>query len=197
MAIQIMKQQENEQPPGLHSEAVKAYGDQKVINALAHCDWFSTDFIERVQKNELEPERKGLGPFKDKPLGDFFMAINHLGKENQVYRGVRIYLYQRMVGSQGHPFSLKDIEFADPEVMHLAESIGTNELHEFDRSMIGEVDNMLQCLIAPEKIRNKVVKVTCRWGNEQVRKDVLLWAELVKRGAKAYIKSRDLQTKKI
>lgn len=188
--------QETEQRQNLHPEAIRAYGNQEVIRALSGCDWFSTDFIQQVQKNEPEPKREGLGPFEDKLLGDFFIKGISLGKENSVYLGVNNYLYQRMVDSQAHPHSLKEIEFADTEVMRLAESMGTDESHEFDRGMFGEIDSLLQCLIAPVEIRNKVVKVICSWGDEEVKTDVLLWAELVKRGAKAYIRSRDFKIPK-
>jgi hypothetical protein len=185
-----MEQEETSQT--LHPEAVAAYNDQKVIEALRRSDWFTADFIGEVQKNEPNPEREGLGPFKDKLLGDFFTARTHLGKENQVYKGIQNYLHKRMVGSQGHPLPLKDIEFTNSELLDFARNMGVNGHHKVDRDFIGRVESMLQCLIAPEAIRKKVIRIRCGWGVERIKRDTLLWAELVRKGTKSYLQSREL-----
>lgn len=175
----------------LHPEAVSAYTDEIATDALKHSDWFTSDFIEKVNASEPFPEREGLGPFKDKLLGDFFLAETQLGKGNEVYLGARTFIYQRMVGGQGHPFPLKEIPFTDEKVLEIAKKLGVNENYEVGREKIGEIGSMLQCIVAAEKIRNKVVRVTCRWGNERVKRDTLLWAELVKKGTKDYLQSRE------
>ncbi len=73
----------------------------------------------------------------------------------------------------------------------LAKSLGANERYEVERGMVFEVDQYLICLVTPEEIRRKVVKQFCRWGegNDDRRRDVLLWAELVKRGAKQFLEN--------
>jgi len=175
--------------PG-RSEAELAYSNDRVIAALKSSDWFTTALIESIHDNEPEPERKGLGPFEDETLGDFLNA--ELGKESEVFRGVRSYLLQRMVGGQGHPLPLKRNPFADEAVLEVARRLGVDENYEIDRGKIGEVGAMLQCMIAPEPIRKKVIRVNCIWGSERTKRDTLLWADLVRKGSKSYFENRGL-----
>lgn len=177
----------------LHPEATAAYGSQRVINALQNSSWFTSEFIAEIRANEPDPEREGLGPFKDRLLGDFFIAGVDPKQDNEVYLGALNYVHQRMVGEQGHPFSLEKIPFCDDEILAMAKSFGVAENYEVDRRMIGQVATMLQCMIAPEEIRRKVIRVICSWGSDRVKRDTLLWAGLVGKGVKAYLKSRDLK----
>lgn len=159
---------------------------------MKDCDWFTLDFIEDVVANELPPERgEEWGPFEDKLLRDFFNAEPQQREGKEVYIEACDYLSQEMVGRQ-LPFSLKDIPFTDRDVLNIAEEFGVSDNHEVERGMIGEIGPMLQCLIAPKEIRRKVVYVVCAWGNEEAKRDTLLWAELVKKGVKAYLESKGL-----
>jgi len=174
-------------------KAVEAYQNEHVLEALKNIDWFTADYIDKVRNDEPQPEREeNLGPFKDKFLGDFFKfgyRSDDLGKGNETFMGVRNFLAQEMVGPQGHPYSIGEVSFADEQFLALAKELGVDKRYEVSRDMIWEVDPMIKCLIAPEGIRRKVVKVICSWGEgyKERRRDVILWAELVKRGAKQYL----------
>lgn len=182
----------------LNPESVKAYSNTKVITALKNTDWFTPEYIENIRNTEEYPERNGLGPFKDSLLGDFFL-FPHIGKfsdNNKIFLGVRLYLTQGMVGSQGHPFRLDDIEFIDDEIVTLAESLEVDKNYSVDRGMIGQVTPLFQCIIAPEKIRKKATRVICSWGDTPggmgVKRDVFLWSQVIKKGIQSYLSSRNL-----
>lgn len=184
-----------EKGPTIIPEARTAYRNEKVLQALRNCNWFTPEYIQEVSSNEPEPERKGLGPFEDRLLGDFFLASLNLNKtDNTVYLGARVYISPIMVGSEGHPKSIKNIPFTDQEILDLAKQYGVDKDYTVDRRMIDREEAMIQCLIAPEEIRRKVVKIICRWGNEKVKTDFLLWAMLTKKGVKQYLESRNLMT---
>ncbi len=166
-----------------------AFNNDHVRQALASSDWFTPDYIIDIHNTEEVPVREGLGPYTDTQLQSFFDKSYKVEKGNEVYLGVRKYLCERMISPDGHPLPLHDISFADETFMAFARELGATESYEVDRGMIGEVDSGLLCLIAPEEIRRKVVKVTQDWGEgyEGRKRDVLLWSALVKRGAKAYL----------
>jgi len=103
-----------------------------------------------------------------------------------VYREVRRYLYDRMFMDEGFPRPLNEIPFVDEEIRELAKKLGVENEHEVDRSYIYEIDPMLQCIIAPEEMRRKVVKVLCSWGSEEARRDRLIWSQLVRKGVKSW-----------
>lgn len=172
-------------PPQI--EAKGAYSDKNVIQALRTCDWFTPDYIEEVIESEPMSESEGLGPYKDRLLQEFFGTAYDLNKVSKVYREVRRYLYNLMVVSEGFPRPLNEIPFVDEEIRELAKKLGVEDKYEVDRSYIGEIDPMLQCIIAPEKMRRNVVRVLCSWGSEETRRDRLLWSQLVGKGVKSWL----------
>ncbi len=181
-----------EELQSIHLEARAAYDDDRVIDALRNCDWYTAALIEDVHDNEPTPERDGLGPFKDKLLGNFFIEGTRLAKEQTVFPGAINHIIQGLIGPQGHFYSLENIPFADEEVEQLAQSLDLSASYELDRGLISEVEGMLQSIIAPEQIRRKAVKATHRWGSERTKRNALLLAILTKKGARAYLESRGL-----
>ncbi len=170
---------------------VQAYCDENVRASIAECDWFNTDYILEVVANEPDSEYSIEEGLKDKQVAGFIQApeqANLVKGKSDLYHQLKNYVTERMVGSQGHPFPIGNIPFADESFLELAKSLGANERYEVERGMVFEVDQYLICLVTPEEIRRKVVKQFCRWGegNDDRRRDVLLWAELVKRGAKQF-----------
>lgn len=173
---------------------VQAYSDENVRVSIADCDWFNKDYILDVVANEPDSEYSVEEGLKDKQLVGFLQAPeqeNLVKGKSDLYHQLKNYVMKRMVGSQGHPFPIGNIPFADESFLELAKSLGANERYEVERGMVFEVDQYLICLVAPEEIRRKVVKLCCTWGegHDDVRRDVFLWAELVKRGAKQFLEN--------
>jgi len=172
-------------------ELGEAYSNENVRASIADCDWFNTDYILEVTANESDPEFSWDKGFTDKQLAGFLQApegMKSVNGKSDLYQQLKNYVTERMVGSQGHPFPIGNILFADESFLELAKSLGANERYEVERGMVFEVDAYLMCLIAPKNMRRQVVKQCCRWGEgyDDRRRDVLLWAELVKRGAKQF-----------
>jgi len=172
---------------GVQSEDT-AFSNAHVLDALHASEWFTPQFIEDVHNKDVYPVRVGLSaPFTDPRLAHFFDKQLHLGKGNDVYLGVKAYLYQHMVTREGHPLPLNRIPFADEEFLTFARSLGVTDSYEVDRGMIGDVDSSLLCLVAPAEIRRPVIRVNMNWGNENVKRDTLLWADLGRRGALSWL----------
>ena len=173
-------------------EIGEAYNDKNVLASIANCDWFTKDYILDVVANEPDAEYSAEEGLKDKQLAGFLQApegMKSLDGKNDLYQQLKKYVTERMVGSQGHPFPIGNIPFADESFLELAKSLGANERYEVERGMVFEVEAYLMCLVAPKNMRRQVVKQCCRWGEgyEDRKRDVLLWAELVKRGAKQFL----------
>lgn len=163
-----------------------AYLSDNVIRSFVNSDWFTPAFIEEVQANEPEPERPGLGHWVNKRLDAFFIKQLRLTPDNAAFQGAMLYVTQRLVGPQGHPFQLGRISLFDDEVRGYAKELQVPESWEFDRRMIGSTVEGLLSMIAPEDLRRPVVRVACSYGSEKVKKDVLLWSQLVRKGAEEY-----------
>lgn len=173
---------------------VQAYSNENVRASIADCDWFNTDYILEVVANEPDSEYSAEEGLKDKQLAGFLQApkqVNLVKGKSDLYQQLKNYVTGSMVGRQGHPFPIGNIPFADESFLELAKSLGANEGYEVKRGMVFEVDAYLMCLIAPKNMRRQVVKECCRWGEgyDDRRRDVLLWAELVKRGAKQFLEN--------
>lgn len=184
-----MGQDKEEEHKGItiNPEVVTAYSDEAVTFALQNCDWFTTEYIEHVQSTVADPERRGLGPFENKFLADFFMIEYTSSEQGDVFRSVNMYLTQRLVSMSGHPYPLHAIEFlTEQQKNDLIQKFDLPENFEFNREIFGYIDGILECIIAPEKIRDEVIKVICSWGGDVWKKNILTWAEVVKIGAQAY-----------
>ncbi len=164
-----------------------AFLNENVIPSLLNSDWYTTEYIEDVKATEPEPERPGLGEFVDKRLGRFFLKQIDLGSGNEAYLATRMHLMQKMGDTQGHTFKLGRISFYDEEIAAYARDLGVDESWEFDRIMIFEgADRSLMCMIAPEDIRRRVVRVLHNHNSI----DVALWSQMVRKGAKKFIEER-------
>lgn len=172
-------------------EAIQAYTDEAVMQALNNCDWFTTEYIEYVQSTVADPERKGLGPFENKFLADFFMIEYTPSEQGDVFRSANMYLIQRLVSMSGHPYPLHAIEFLNEQQRNeIIQKFDLPENFEFDRSIHDYIAGILRCIIAPTKIRDEVIKVICSWGSDVWKKNILTWAEVVKIGAQAYVQRK-------
>ena len=170
------------------ASSIDSYKDSNVLRAIASSSWLTPQYIINIHDLEPDPPRHGLEGFYDEALNVFFEKQLNLDKGNQVYAGVRTYVARQMITPDGHPLLLGKIAFTDDNILKLAQELGTDSNHEFDRGMIGDVDNGLMAIIAPESIRKPVVKVTHSWGTDTVKQDAILWSQLVKNGAQAYLK---------
>jgi hypothetical protein len=169
------------------TDPLEAYKNGNVEQSITASHWYTPEYIVEVKDHEPEPPSVSLGPFKDSFLGDFFNAEMNLDKGTEIYQGARLYIFQRLISPDGHPYRLNRTKLFDDELSKLARSLGTADNHEFDRAMLGQVSIPLMAMIAPEHIRRPVIKATHPWGSDRSKQDVLLWSQLVKKGALAYL----------
>jgi hypothetical protein len=168
----------------------QAYQNDHVIRAFTSSDWFTPSFVEEVHVSEPEPNRSGLGHFEDQRLGRFFLQRLNLGRGNEVFNGANLFLTLRMASLDGHPLILRKIPFFDEEIQGYADKLNVDDSYVFDRANAYEIEKGLICMIAPEDLRRKVIKVTCTWGTKEWKTDTLLWTQLVRKGAQQYIETK-------
>jgi len=172
-----------------------AYTDYLAQYAFLNSDWFTSEYIEEVRANEPFPERESINhPYSDPSLVRYFNESQYVTKETHpIFVGAHLYASQNMVGVQGHPFNLEEISFCDEEILHLAKSLGVKRNHNFDRFMSFSVINGLMSIVAPPDIRRKVVHLEQSWGEgfNKRRIDVLLYSQLVRKGARRFIEQLD------
>ena len=173
-------------------EVHPAYRDENVLRALFDTSWFTADYIITV-RNSFEPDPlDDLSSITPEHRRFLDSARNLTGKEI-AYIGAKNFLFTRMVSGSLHPYPLDMIPFADEEFFAQYAQYGVTPEYQVDRGMIFTSEAYLSCLIAPEHMRKKIVKQMCRWGEgyEDTKRDVLIWAELTRRGTEHYLKRRE------
>jgi len=182
-------------PQVFSDEVRRVYSDGNVLAALLDCDWFNMSYILDVRDSEPRPEWDSKTGLADKFLAEFLQSGDMLEEDNELFKEFQIYLNKRMIGPQGHPYSIGNIPFADESFFEIAETLGVDKAYEVERGMIFDLSGYATCLVAPKKLRRKVVRQICSWGEgyDGRRRNVLLWAELAKRGAKQFLIDRSLE----
>lgn len=169
--------------------------DQRVKVAIMDSSWYTTDYIKNVREDHQPLLRDKKGALADPALQEYidFSDYNR-GETGQLYRGVLNYLLQNITSNQGHVFPLKEIRFCDQKILEMVNALGLGDNYQFSRSMFSNIQIFLDSIIAPEEIRNAVIKLSHDWGDPsinsgatKVMNDVLIMSQLVRKGSSKYI----------
>ncbi|MBP7768203.1 hypothetical protein KA082_00005 [Candidatus Woesebacteria bacterium] len=166
-------------------ESSEAYKDSAVIAAFSNTAWLTPEFIIAANTSPY-PERHGLGSFKDDALRSFFETRT---SPDSIFNRALIFISERMIGEQGHSFTLNNILFTDEKIAELAIREGSTEKHAFEREISPYIRQILLLLIAPIEIRTAVSRACLSWNDsyQKPRQDILLLSVLVKKGVQVFL----------
>ena len=166
-----------------------AYGDKWVIRAIRQSDWLTPKYIDKIRESQPIPEKTSEGinsTYKNPFLAEF------LAKGAEIDEGLidaaYNYIQNRIVLPDGNVCPLNESPLYDDEIAAVVIELGVFPYSKLSRGT-NQISFGLMCIVAPPKIRDQVVRILLSWeeGNDKIRKDVLLWSQLVKKGASEFV----------
>lgn len=184
-----------EVPMGQIGNTEATFGNENVLKSLRNTGWFTPEYITQVVETEPEPERNPNFTFKDERLREF-LGRRFPSTEGSVFGQIARFLSRSLLTRDGNTYPFKYIPFADKEFLRYAQSLVKPErpghlvfIEDYDLDRMTSPGMPLMCMVAPEDIRKKVIKILCGWRPERdfEKKNVLLWTQLSRKGIKQYL----------
>ncbi len=164
--------------------------DQVVQKAISDTNWFTVAKLLKIVEETMTPARTGfLGSYVDPRLAACLAATElPLSQKHKLFHDLYHFLNKHMISPQGHAFASTFIPFLSADqVSNMLSELGLPAKFDIDRGVQELTPSMLLCLVAPEELRNQLVKIIFSTGDQQMMQSLLVWAMVVRAGTQAYL----------